>query len=279
MPLSSPNRRLSLRPSVSEGPLSLAEFGTLAADLLDAIERNDRFTPACALLNRVCGFDNFIVYLFKGSEPPVLLGTSVPEKRLHGQMADFVAGLFLLDPFVLATDRGLSGLLRLRDIAPEGFHDSEFYHHHYRYTDVCDELRYVIPIDRRRVVHVFVERETGAELFADSERARLMALTPLISSFVVARFKWIDRSSARDGDRPGNVINLQAVIDRMAGGVLTTREREVVEWMLKGHSARSIAGILGIEEGTVTNHKRNIYFKLEIHSMAQLFDAFLRSLS
>jgi DNA-binding CsgD family transcriptional regulator len=36
--------------------------------------------------------------------------------------------------------------------------------------------------------------------------------------------------------------------------------------------------VLDIEEGTVTNHKRNIYAKLHVHSMAQLFNLFLKSL-
>jgi DNA-binding CsgD family transcriptional regulator len=49
--------------------------------------------------------------------------------------------------------------------------------------------------------------------------------------------------------------------------------------MLKGHSAKSMARTLDIEEGTVTNHKRNLYAKLGIHSQAQLFDRFLRTLT
>jgi DNA-binding CsgD family transcriptional regulator len=49
--------------------------------------------------------------------------------------------------------------------------------------------------------------------------------------------------------------------------------------MLKGHSAKSIAGALDIEEGTVSNHKRNIYAKVGVHSQAQLFDRFLRTLT
>ena len=64
----------------------------------------------------------------------------------------------------------------------------------------------------------------------------------------------------------------------MAPGKLTDREAEIVEMMLKGHSAKSMARVLGIEAGTAANHKRNIYAKLDIHSQAQLFDMFLRTL-
>jgi DNA-binding CsgD family transcriptional regulator len=40
-----------------------------------------------------------------------------------------------------------------------------------------------------------------------------------------------------------------------------------------------MAAVLNIEEGTVTNHKRNIYAKIGVHSQAQLFDRFLRTLT
>ena len=212
--------------------------------------------------------------------PPVLLGTSVPEKRLSGQMADFVSGLFLLDPFFLAQLRGASGLVRLRDIVPDGFSNSEYFQHHYRYTDVVDEVRFLVPIEGRRTAHVFVEREIRSAAFSDTDVARLSSLGPLIEASVRAHCRWLDRIE-RGAPRQGPVkaFELRDILSAMGGGALTNREREVVECMLKGHSARSIAKLLEIEEGTVTNHKRNIYAKLEVHSMAQLFNLFLSSLA
>lgn len=263
----------------SGGVLRLEEVAQLGAGLFDAVERDDRFAGLKQFLGRFCGFQNFIVYLFDGTRSPVLLGTSVPELRLNDQMADFVAGLFLLDPFVLAAQRGRSGLVRLREIMPEGFFDSEFFRHHYRYTDVCDELRYIVPLERGRSIHVFVEREAPSVAFSADEYARLSAVTPLVTSFVKARSRWMERVQTGEGDPIVAAIDLQARIRTMSGGTLTARECEVVECMLKGHSAKSIASLLDIEEGTVTNHKRSIYYKLDIHSMGQLFDMFLRSLA
>lgn len=271
----------TVRPSESCDPASddLSALAALSGKLIDAIERDDQFRSLRQVLGRFCPFENFLVYMFDQTKPPVLLGTSVPEARLKEQMADFVAGLFLLDPFILAAQRNLVGLVRLRDIIPEGFFDSEYYNHHYRYTNVRDEVRYVIPIDHQRSVHIFVEREAPSPPFSDEDVALLAALAPIVTSFISARCRWLDRLRTTEGDGIVAAIDLQARIRMMSNGVLTSRECEVVEWMLKGHSARSIGQQLRIEKGTVTNHKRSIYVKLEIHSMAQLFSLFLRSLT
>lgn len=100
-------------------------------------------------------------------------------------------------------------------------------------------------------------------------------LAPVVDSFIRARSRIDSVPAAKAGLAP---FALDARIRQLGDGVLTAREGEVVALILKGHSARSIGHILGIEEGTLTNHKRNIYAKLAIRSQAQLFDRFLRSL-
>lgn len=52
---------------------------------------------------------------------------------------------------------------------------------------------------------------------------------------------------------------------------LTAREREIVAMVLSGHPPLGIASRLGISPGTVKNHRRNIYQKLDITSERELF--------
>ncbi len=248
------------------------------AALLDGVESEAGFDALKRALAAFCRFDNFLVYAFARTAPPRLLATSVPVGRLNAGMSDFVAGLFLLDPFVLAAGRGARGLQRLEDIMPEGFRESEFFLAHYRHTNVRDEMRFIVPLDAVRTVHVFVEREAPSPAFAAHDRHTLQALTAVVDRFVQAWTRAADRRRTLASDAPAVAIDLGARIAAMGEGDLTKRECEVVELMLKGHSARSIGQALRIEEGTVTNHKRNIYAKLDIHSMAQLFSLFLKSL-
>jgi DNA-binding CsgD family transcriptional regulator len=61
-------------------------------------------------------------------------------------------------------------------------------------------------------------------------------------------------------------------------GILTPREREVVELTLRGHSAEAIGQLLEISSGTVRIHRRNIYSKLRISSQGELFSEFIAAM-
>lgn len=58
---------------------------------------------------------------------------------------------------------------------------------------------------------------------------------------------------------------------RRFDGVLTPREREIVELILKGYPTSLIAEQLRVSRGTVKNHRRRIYEKLDITSERELF--------
>ena len=75
---------------------------------------------------------------------------------------------------------------------------------------------------------------------------------------------------------------LQLLIDdafqRFGRNLLTPREAEVVEYILKGHSADATGQLMGISSGTVRIHRRNIYAKLRVSSQGELFSKFISSL-
>jgi DNA-binding NarL/FixJ family response regulator len=52
--------------------------------------------------------------------------------------------------------------------------------------------------------------------------------------------------------------------------VLTAREREILQLLAEGKSAKKIASKLHVSEKTVHTHRQNIMEKLDIHSVAEL---------
>jgi len=52
--------------------------------------------------------------------------------------------------------------------------------------------------------------------------------------------------------------------------VLTSREREVLQLIAEGFTSKRIAAILNLSVRTVENHRRQIMFKLNLHSVAAL---------
>ncbi|HUK99582.1 MAG TPA: response regulator transcription factor, partial [Nitrospirota bacterium] len=52
--------------------------------------------------------------------------------------------------------------------------------------------------------------------------------------------------------------------------VLTSREREILQLLAEGLSAKEIAAHLNLSIKTIETHRRNIMEKLEIHTIAEL---------
>jgi DNA-binding CsgD family transcriptional regulator len=73
-------------------------------------------------------------------------------------------------------------------------------------------------------------------------------------------------------------ISPRAVIARFGHG-LTPREKEIVGLVLEGHPSATIAKRLDIGRGTVKNHRRRLYDKLDITSERELFLLYLDWLS
>lgn len=267
-------------PSDSNNELQslMAPVVKLAARLQRAAQEVDAFEVLCEEFATFLPFQNYIVYVFRDNAPPVLIETNLGLPWLRNRMADYINGLYALDPFHRLTLERTTGLFRMQDIMPEAFLESEYFNHFYHDTSVADEVRYVVRSSPDTSIHVAIEREGEDSLFNEEEMQILRGLMPLVCAFVEAQQNW-ERQMLQAPASLAPAFDFRAQIGGLKGGVLTPREIDTVELMLKGHSTKSLARVLGIDDGTVANHKRNIYSKLDVHSAAQLFDLFLRSLT
>lgn len=74
-------------------------------------------------------------------------------------------------------------------------------------------------------------------------------------------------------------FKIREVFDHFGAHILTVREQEIVQLLLRGHSSASVAEQLGISPGTVKIHRKNIYAKLGIGSQSELLGLFIRDLT
>ena len=81
-------------------------------------------------------------------------------------------------------------------------------------------------------------------------------VTPLAANALVDGIK--DPEEARDS------------LLKRAGSSLTVRQREILQLVAEGYSAKEIASALGISVKTVEYHKKHIMDLLDIHTVAQL---------
>src|SRR5690606_15907250 len=101
-----------------------------------------------------------------------------------------------------------------------------------------------------------------------------LPLLELVEPFVQASLQriWALRPS-RPADAAEDRVDrsLKRCFERFGESVLTERERQVSQLLLRGHSSKSIARELDIAPGTVIVHKHNPSAELNIRSQYELF--------
>jgi DNA-binding CsgD family transcriptional regulator len=225
-------------------------------------------------------FDNYIVFSYRDGHAAELVYTNLDHALLRQSMRSYINGLYLVDPFyTAATDGGRRGLTRMQEIAPETFTESDYFKMFYKNVNVIDEARFIVERSGQALIHLFLERETPNPVYSGKELEVFRSIQNLVDALIQQHWAWREMSaSIATDERIPLTLGLRTVIGNMRQRALTAREIDIVELSLKGHAAKSIAQELGISEGTVINHKRNIYSKLDINSQSQLFHLFLQSL-
>ncbi len=118
------------------------------------------------------------------SPPAVLVDRLKPAERgyLYG---DYLAGVYALSPFYRATQK-LKGpaVLRIFDIAPGGFKQSEYYRRYFALIGVEDMLGVLIPASHSETVFLSFSRSVGNSRFSQSEARRLSEPLAVIAAAV-----------------------------------------------------------------------------------------------
>ncbi len=212
----------------------------------------------------------------KDSGPEVLHHPLEPAGEKH-YLGRYLAGPYLLDPlYQLALREDKPTLCRFRDELPDRFRSSAYYRQYCRRTHLLDEMDFLGDVSDSTALVLVVGRRK--RMFNKSELARLERIEPVVQAAMrKAWTSWASRTSASDRDA-GMHRRLTRCFDSFGQSVLTDRERQISQLLLRGHSSKSVARVLYIAPGTVMVHKRNLFSKLGITSQYELFSIFIDDL-
>lgn len=231
-------------------------------------------------LKTVVEFDVFMVFGYIGTSRPTAHYYNIDPGRAATVIEAYEAGPYLLDPFyAAAADPAVTGVRRLRDMAPDQFYSSEYFRQHYALTGIRDEVGIVCRPRLDYSVVVSFTRPVSSPAFGARDLKTIHAVEPVVRLLVERHFAnsvHADRHSDH-GRSHSDAIN--STLEKMANGLLTPREIEITSLLLRGHSNTSMSERLGIVEGTVKIHRKNIYHKLSISSQAELFARFIAQLA
>lgn len=259
-----------------------AEWNTAIGGLVAALD-TDAFAGALvAALRSLADFDYSVAFAYRGEARPIDLFDDFPTGKRRVMVDIYQDGPYLLDPLYLACARRVQpDLYRLRSLAPDRFFQGEYFRSYYAQTGLSEEIGYIVELPGSVMVVVSLMRSSRHPAFSAKEFRQLRDAYPVVSSFVARH--WKDLQERFEATPGAGLSIIQSTIDSafssFGKSVLTRRERDVVEYVLKGHSSAAIGHILGIAPGTVRIHRKNIYTKLGINSQGELFAQFIHSLS
>tara|TARA_B110000211_G_C13972682_1_gene505680 strand:+ start:204 stop:1031 length:828 start_codon:yes stop_codon:yes gene_type:complete len=256
----------------------LATFSLHFAAILPELGGERMPSLLVSMLKTLVPFDNAVIVHYQGGEKPQVHYNDMPPLQRESQIEGFVNGAFLLDPFYRAAiDRGIGGLHRLSNLAPEGFKKTEYYRSYFKFTKIKDEIGYIVHLDNKQFINISLGRLGLVQRFNRSQLAILEDITPIIESICNLQWSSKEKSSSNQVSQlPGQ---LDSALKCFGTAYLTDRETQVVQLFLHGHSTKSIAERLGISPETVKLHRKNSYAKLDVSSQAELFYLFIDSLA
>lgn len=249
---------------------------------LSALGTPGLFEALLALLRTAVAIDAYsALQLFTDKRPRVLASDAGTLPMCPGELdsvwADYCAGPYLFDPLHQHFLAGAaSGMCRLEDIAPEGFIGSEFHTKFIATHGHADELDLLVTTPQGWAFHLILVRGPGRPRFGDDECRALQALVPFTVELL--RKHSLVSATALEPERVNDLVQrkIDVTTESFATSVLTAREHVVLRYLLLGYSSQLIGERLGIAEGTVKIHRRNIHQKLDITSQAELLALFVQ---
>jgi DNA-binding CsgD family transcriptional regulator len=257
-------------PAPGRAELLLAQWSRGTAEILAAMKTADFEVAVLQAVKRLVDFDFVMTFGYAGPGRPTALGDTLAPARRKIVMQDYLAGPYMLDPFVQQVMAGTrAGCFRLLDLAPDRFRQSEYFRVHYRLTGIREEVGFFFPMPGAAVGVLSLARLDDAPRLTRRELGILRLVAPALGALCAEHY-------AAQLDSTDHRAPLTHAYQSFGDKLLSEREREIVALVLQGHSTESIAGRLDISPGTVKIHRRNIYRKLGIGTQAELFARFLR---
>ncbi|HEY7776625.1 MAG TPA: helix-turn-helix transcriptional regulator [Kineobactrum sp.] len=244
------------------------------ARLITRVQQDDFAEQLIITLKSLVPVDDATVLVYPDKALPVIEYFEVPEAMNASTLDRFIAGAFLLYPYYQAASRDRRfGVFRLRDLAPAGFKDSEYYKTWYKRCGYQDECGFLLPNGEHGFINIALGRTHARNTFSKQQVAALASVQPVIAALCQQHWQSAPAKGA---------INLRAqlhtALHEFGSSLLTERETQVINLVLHGHSTKTLAEKLSISVETVKLHRKHAYAKLEVSSQAELFYLFLDSL-
>ncbi len=241
---------------------------------------SERFFPALiAAVNGQVKIDYPQVWLYHRDLPPRALYHEVPRHAIAKQIDLYLDGPYREDPFYQASmNQPRAKIYRLSRVTMGKLEQSSYYRDYYADTGTEDEAVYVAKLYGGSVINLSMMRLPQHGPFTDQEYEALYLLAEPVSELLKSHSEHGD-FAANNLIQPGIDHQIDLAFRTFGQSLLSPREKDVLELMLRGYGTDVSAQRLNIALETVRRHRKNIYRKLDVSSQTDLFSLFLNAMS
>lgn len=230
------------------------------------------------LLQSHTGYDSALMTVLFPGGAPVVVFDNLDTQMSAEVISAYFRGAYLLDPFfALYGEQSGDWVATLETCAPDDFRSSEYYRTFYQDTGLFHECGVLV----RLANHAALLISLGSRNHAFQPRPEAFAfvedLLPLIAA--LCRRKWPSPTPEQLSATRGIGRQIAQAVDAFGTSVLSAREAETLQFLLRGHSSKSIARRMGNSPETVKAHRKRVYAKLGVATQGELFARFLQALS
>ncbi|POA51180.1 MULTISPECIES: LuxR C-terminal-related transcriptional regulator [unclassified Pseudomonas] len=242
--------------------------------LIERLDHPGFWLALSRLLQDYVPADSWVVLLFSQGRPRVFAESPYKGESSDPLYCDYLKGLYLLDPFYIACrEHPGSGLVRLAEVAPECFEQTDYYRLYFTHNVVADEVQFNVQLNADSTLCLSL----GSKLrFTPEQIALLELIRPWLIALMRQRMAFEPEPAEPVAEQMAQEAGMEMFMQRL-GAALTMREVDVVRLMLAGCSNKEVARKLDISTETVKVHRRHLYAKLNIKSQPELFALFIKA--
>jgi DNA-binding CsgD family transcriptional regulator len=203
----------------------------------------------------------------------------IPASAVASQVDEYLEGPYREDPFYQTSMKNpKSRLYRLSRVTLGKLEQTEYYREYYSDTGTVDEAVYLAKLRGGNVINLSMMRLPQHGPFTDEEYETLYLLADPISELLKSHSEH-DQFAITHLIQPGIDHQIDLAFRTFGESMLSPREKDVLELMLRGYGTDTSASRLDIAVETVRRHRKSIYRKLDVSSQTDLFSLFLNAMS
>lgn len=219
------------------------------------------------------------IWLYHRDLPPRVLYHELPPEAVAKQIGEYLEGPYREDPFFQASvNRPKNRLYLLSRLTSGRLRRSTYYREYYADTGTVDEGVYLSQLPGGNVLNLSMMRLPKQGVFTEDEYQLLYSLANPISELLRVHSEF-DAFAIKNLIQPGIDHQIDLAFRTFGESLLSPREKDVLELMLRGYGTDTTATRLDIARETVRRHRKSIYRKLDVNSQTDLFSLFLNAMS